>query len=175
MAVFKNNELILEHSFDRSTKRHYLNGQVSVLHCHHYSTLYTQLALDAQKTALLAESAEEAFYEYLAEYFDKHNLAAIATKIDIACQLYAAIGLGKMRVNYLGDDSGEVELLSSHVDSGWIKKWSTYDAPVNYIGAGYITAMFSAVLAEQRNAFQANETQSIVMGAETSIFNVVRR
>lgn len=175
MAESQKNKLILEHVFDKKTKRHYLNGHLSVLHCHHYSSLYTQLALDAEETDLLADSSEEAFYEILAEYFDKHNLTSIEDKIDIACQYYAAIGLGKMQVNYLGDDSGKVELLSSHVDRGWIKKWGTYDKPVNYIGAGYITAMFSAVFGEPRGTFKANEVQSVVMGADTSLFNVVRR
>jgi hypothetical protein len=175
MATSTKSTLIFDHVFDKETKRHYLNGHLSVFHCHHYSSLYTQLALDAQETELLAESSEEAFYEILAEYFNKHNLTSIDERIDIACQYYAAVGLGKMRVKYLGDDGGEVELLASHVDSGWIKKWGKYDKPVNYIGVGYITAMLSAVFGEPKKTFKANERQSIVMGAETSIFNVVRR
>src|SRR5512136_834682 len=126
MATFKKNELMLDHRFDRKTKRHYLNGRVTVLHCHHYAALYAQLALDSQKTDLLAESAEEAFYEILTAYFQEHNLTAIEARVDIACQYYATVGLGKMQVSYLGDDSGRVELLSSHVDSGWIKKWGLY-------------------------------------------------
>jgi hypothetical protein len=175
MATSTKNTLIFDHVFDKKTKRHYLNGHLSVFHCHHYSSLYSQLALDAQETELLAESSEEAFYEILAGYFDKHNLTSIEERIDIAYQYYAAVGLGKMQVKYLGENSGEVELLASHVDSGWIKKWGEYDKPVNYIGAGYITAMFSAVLGEPKNTFKANEVQSIVMGAETSLFNVTRR
>ena len=175
MATFKKNDLMLDHIFDRKTKRHYLNGHVSVLHCHHYASLYTQLALDAKETELLADTSEESFYDILVEYFDQHYLTAIEARIDIACQYFAAVGFGKMRVNYLGEDSGEVELLASHVDSGWIKKWGKYDRPVNYLGAGYITAMFAAVLDEPRKTFKATEVQSIVMGAKTSIFNVVRR
>ena len=168
-------DLMFEHVFDEKTKRHYVNGHLSVLHCHHYTSLYTQLALDAQKTDLLAASSEEAFYHVLVGYFDRHRIESIEERIETACQYYAAVGLGKMRVRYLGNDSGEVELLSSHVDGGWIKKWGVYDEPVNYIGVGYITAMFAAVLDEPQTTFQANEVQSIVMGAETSIFKVVRR
>lgn len=175
MATFKKNVLVLDHIFDNQRKRHYLNGHLSVLHCHHYSSLYTQLALDSDETELLAQSSEESFYDLLVDYFDKYNLTSIEERIESACQYYAAVGLGKMQVNYLGNDSGEVELLASHVDSGWIKKWGKYDAPVNYIGAGYITAMFSAVFDESKKTFKANEVQSIVMGAETSIFKVVRR
>lgn len=175
MATFTRNDLILEHVFDQKTKRHYLNKQLIVLHCHHYSSLYTQLALDAKETDLLADSAEEAFYAILTEYFNTHHLPTLEARIDLACQYYAAMGLGTMRVNYLGDESGEVELLTSHVDRGWIKKWSTYDKPVNYIGVGYITAMFSAVLDEPKKSFKANEVRSIVMGADTSLFKVVRR
>lgn len=175
MATFKKNDLVLEHVFDSHTKKHTLNGHVSVLHCHHYTALYAQLAVDAKETELLAASAEETFYDVLVEYFAKHDLTSIEERIDIACQYFAAVGLGKMQVHYLGDDSGEVELLVSHVDSGWIKKWGQYDQSVNYIGAGYIMAMFAAVLGEPRSTFTAQEIQSIVMGAQTSKFNVVRR
>ncbi len=175
MATYRKNEVILEHVYDEKAKRHSLNGRLSVVQCHHYSSLYTQLALDAKETELLAKSSDAAFYEVLVEYFDQHQLTTLKERIDIGCKYYAAVGLGKMRVNYLGDDSGEVELLASHVDSGWKKKWGSYDAPVNYISAGYISALFSAVLDEPTRTFKVSEVQSIVMGAETSLFNVVRR
>ncbi len=174
MAEHKKNNLILEHHFDRKTKRHYLNGHLTVLHCHHYSSLYAQLAIDSDETELLQQSSEDTFYELLNDYFDKHEPATLPEKIDIACQYFAAVGLGMMKVNYFGEDSGEVELLSSHVDSGWIKKWNRHDGPVNFMGAGYISAMFSSILSEPTKTFRVSEAQSIVMGADTSLFTVVR-
>lgn len=175
MSQFKKNMLILDHQFERQHKRHYLNGTCVVLHCHHYSTLYTQLALDAGETELLFHVAEDTFHRMLSEYLQQHKLVSLSDKIDIACQYYAAIGLGKMAIISLGNDSGEVVLEKSHVDQGWIKKWGTYDKPVNYITAGYIAALFSAVLDSPVRTFQVYEVESMVMGAEKSRFKIVRK
>jgi predicted hydrocarbon binding protein len=175
MATFIRNELKLEKEFDPKTKRHYVNGVLSVLHCHHYSSLYTQLALDANETDLLKESAAESFYDMLKSYFAKHDVTSIPARVDIGCQYFAALGLGKMQVVNINEHSGTVEILKSHTDEGWMKKWGQYDKPVNYIGAGFIEALFESVLDQPVDSFYANETQSIVMGAEISKFKVIRR
>ena len=176
MAVVVKNQVNYDHAFDRNTKRHTINGVQSVLHCHHYTSLYTQLALDAGETELLKECARESFREVLGSYFTNNpSVESLQAKVDIGCQYYALLGLGKMVVNFLGSESGEVELLASHTDSGWMKKWGKYDRPVNYISAGYIEAMFEAVLGLGPRSFEAVESRSIVKGAETSKFKVTRR
>lgn len=175
MANAGENKLTLNHIFDGSTKRHYINGHLVVLHCHHYATLYTQLAMDAEETQLLATSAEEAFYELLVDYFNEHNISDREARIGIARQYFSMVGLGTITVTSLSETGGEIELPTSHVDAGWLKKWGKYEHPVNFIGAGYLTAMFSAVLDKPLCSFEASEKQSIVMGAETSIFNVAAR
>jgi hypothetical protein len=176
MTIVNKVDIIYDHVFEPSTKRHRINGLQSVLHCHHYTALYTQLAVDANETELLAECARETYSMMLANYFANHKeLDTLAAKVDIACQYYSLVGMGKMVVNFLGEDSGEVELLSSHTDVGWIKKWGTYDRPVNYITVGFIEALFEVVQGLAPRSFKAVEKQSIVMGAETSVFNVFRR
>jgi len=176
MAVVVKNEVKYDHFFDAQTKRHQINGVQTVLHCHHFTSLYTQLAIDSNETDLIRDCARDSFRTMLDKYFaDNPDIESIQDKIEIACQYYALIGLGKMKVNFLGDESGEVELLSSHTDAGWMKKWDKYDRPINYITAGYIEALFGAILGVEGGAFEAIERQSIVMGAETSLFNVVRR
>jgi len=175
MTYFKETVLELDHVFDKKSSRHYLNGAVSVFHCHHYTTLYTQLAMDAQKTELLKDVSEESFYHLLVNYYETNGIDLIDERINIACQYYGAVGLGKMEVKFLGDDSGEVVVFSSHVDQGWIKKWGKHDAPVNYITAGYIQAVFSAVLDLPMGVFDAREIESIVMGAKESLFKVVKK
>ena len=176
MAVIVRNEVEYDHYFDRTTKRHSINGIQSVLHCHHYSALYTQLAIDAGETDLLQRCAHDSFRKVLGTYFEAHPLCqSLQRKTEIACQYYALLGLGTMKVIYLGEDSGEFSLLSSHIDSGWIKKWGKYDKPVNYITAGYIEALIEAVLDLPANSFNITETGSIVMGAEVSTFKAVRR
>jgi hypothetical protein len=167
--------LELDRVFDAERTRHFLNGELSVLHCHHFATLYTQLALDANETGLLADVAEETFYQPIANYFQKHNVTSMNDRVELAIQYFSAFGLGKMHVKYLGDDSGTVVLTNSHVDEGWIKKWKKYDRPVNYIGAGFIAAMFSAILGKPVGTFNVREDESIVMGAKQSVFTVYKK
>ena len=175
MAIVVKKEVNYNHTFDPQTKRHEINGLQSVFHCHHFTVLYSQLAIDAGETDLLKETARNSFYKVLTSYFTNNSdIVSISEKVDIACQYFALVGLGKMEIVFLGDFSGEVKLLSSHVDNGWIKKWGTYDKPVNYISAGMIEAIFASVLDLPVNSFNAIETTSIVMGADSSLFKVTR-
>ncbi len=169
--VFKN-EFIIERFFDAKNKRHYLNGELSVLHCHHYAVLYSQLALDADETELLINVAEETFYKVISDYFRKHQINQLEDRISIASEYYSVIGLGQLIVKSAGTDSGDVEVPVSHIDAGWRLKWGNYDKPVNYISAGFINAMFSAIFDKPMNYYKAIETQSIVMGNKVSIFKI---
>lgn len=176
MAIMEATELVLDHRFDPMSCRHYVNGQVSVLHCHHYAALYTQLAMDCSMLdakQLLADSAEDAYYEVLTSYYRKHDIADLQDRLTIAEQYYAASGLGQMRVMCAGGDAGEVELTHSHVDEGWLKKWGPSDKPVNYITAGFIAGLFAAAFDLPRRSFKVTETASIVAGSPKSRFNVV--
>ena len=124
----------------------------------------------------LKESARVAIREVLDNYFTENSqINTIHSKVEIGCQYYALLGLGTMKIDVLGEDSGKVEVPSSHTDSGWIKKWGKYDKPVNYITAGFIEALFESVLDTPAQVFLAVETQSIVMGADISKFKVSRR
>jgi len=178
MAQFKKTELQIDHRFDPKSCRHTLNGVNVALHCHHFTSLYTQLADDCSMfnaKKLLAEATEDAFYEMMKNYFDTRQIGCLRDRISLAEQCYAAVGLGQMRVLFAGPDSGEVELLHSHVDSGWIKKWGQREQPVNFITCGYIAGLFSAVFNPPVRSFDVFETQSIVAGAATSRFKVIAR
>ena len=147
MAEMLAHEIVYDHIFDPTTKRHYLNGTLTVLHCHHYLSLYTQLAIDAGETELLKESARESFKKMLTKYFDTHlGGAPFEEKVEAGCEYYAMLGLGKMNPVFIGEESGEIELTASHTDAGWMKKWGNYDKPVNYVTAGYIEAMFELLM-----------------------------
>ncbi|OFY23650.1 MAG: hypothetical protein A2W98_13180 [Bacteroidetes bacterium GWF2_33_38] len=167
-------QLVLDHKFDQKTGRHFINDTQIVFHCHHFTTLYTQLAIDAGKTALLANVAEENFLKILTDYYKQHGIESLDDKIEIACQYYSAIGLGTLEVCFIGKYSGEVKSANSHIEMGWIKKWSKYDKSVNYIGCGYVAAMFSAIFDNPLNSFHVEETKSIVKGDEYTMFKVVK-
>ncbi len=170
--------LTTEHRFNPLECRHYLNGQLSVLHCHHYAALYTRLAsdvgfLDGKK--LLTECAEDSFYEMLRSYFAKHSGIGIKEIFDLGSRYYSLIGMGNMQVSYAGQDRGEVVLHSSHIDTGWLIRMGQYDKPVNYITCGYIAALFSSAYGLPPHSFDVEESESIVTGGECSCFRVVRR
>ncbi len=178
MAVLAKDELKIDHFYDRLTCRQYLNGVLSVLHCHHYSTLYTQLAEDVEfidAKTMLAECAEDSFFDMLEKYFKDNNVKDVLKKITFAEQYFAAVGMGKMKVNFIGPESGEVELTHSHVDEGWKKKWGEHTKPVNHIARGYIAAMFSLFNDQGTRQYTVVEAKSIVMGHQKSLFNVVKR
>lgn len=169
-------ELKLQHKFDSDRKRHYLNDQLTVLHCHHYATLFTQLALDAKELVdgprILRETVEDVFYEVLSNYFKNNGVTDPKDRMDIAVQMFSAIGMGKMAVVSGDTGGGEIEMPHPHVDEGWLKKWGKYKGPVNFIGAGYVTGMFSAAFDKPARSYKVTEDRSRVMGAEKSHFKV---
>jgi len=176
MPVIQETELRLERRFDPRPCRHFLNGDVYVLHCHHYATLYSQLAddcgmLDGRK--LLAEVAEDTFFDELGNYYDKHGVTDTADRIALAEQYYAVTGLGQMHVRCAGPAGAEVELSHSHVDEGWIKKWGQRDKPVNFITQGYIAGALAAIFGRPRRSYVVVETESLVKGDERSRFQAV--
>ncbi len=178
MTVMVETELKLKHEFDPKRSRHYMNGTLTVLHCHHYASLYCQLADDAEIVdgkKLLFDAAEEAFFPILQSYYTDNDVAATHDRVTVAEQYFSAIGLGLLKVVGLGESSGVVELLSSHVDEGWKKKWGEREKPVNFIAQGFIAALFATVLGKSMKSFTVEETQCIVSGAEKSVFRVVSK
>jgi hypothetical protein len=177
MAVFTTTELKLDRRFDPVKCRHFMNDVVTVLHCHHFTTLYCQLADDAELVdgkKLLANAAEESFGPILKEYFRTHEVSDVSDRVAIAEEYYGALGMGLMKVVGLGPNAGTVELLRSHVDEGWRKKWGERDEPVNFITQGFVAGLFAAANDLPLGSFQVTEVQSIVAGAETSVFRAVR-
>ena len=178
MTSYRKTELELNKAFDPQSCRHIMEGNTVVLHCHHYATLYTQLAMDCgmlDAKALMAECSEDTWEEFLREYFRSRGVSSVRERIALAEQSYAAAGLGRMRVTCASPESGEVTLDHSHLDEGWIKKWGHYKSPVNFIGAGYISALFSAVFDLPARSFAVTEAEAIVCGAPRSRFIVVAR
>ncbi|HNX97425.1 MAG TPA: hypothetical protein PKK12_07080 [Candidatus Aminicenantes bacterium] len=171
--------LILEHAFDAKRNRHYLNGHLVVMHCHHYASLFTQLALDARElvdgTRILQESAEDSFRCMLVEYFTRHQIHGVAERIDIGCKLYGAFGLGLLEVPSNESEGGEAVVRHSHLDEGWIRKWGTRQEAVNFITCGYVAALFAAAYDRPPKSFTVTETQSIVRGADRSVFQARTR
>ena len=160
-------DFISDHQFDKESCRHSLNDFQTVLHCHHYMTLTTQMAEDAEfldGTNVLMTTMEDTTYRVLHHYYTKHNINNLWEKISIAEQYYSVFGLGQIKFKHVGDYSATVDVLHSHIDEGWIKKWSKRNKPVNYIGRGFIQGAMCLFNDKPIRSYQSEETKSIVKG-----------
>jgi predicted hydrocarbon binding protein len=168
--------LKLTHRFEADNCRHYIGDLVSVLHCHHYATLFTQLAIDAKDlvdgTKILMEVTEDVVHGVLSKYFAQNGVSAIPERLEIGQQLFSFYGLGKMAIVSPGSDGGTIEMSMAHVDEGWIKKWGKATVPVNFIGAGFVAGFFAAVYDKPVRTYRVEEKQSRVMGAAKSVLAV---
>lgn len=167
--------LVLVHRFDPHTKRHYLNDANSVLHCHHYSTLYTQLALHAQDLGgirNLLEAGEQVFGRFLKDYFRKNAVESAEDRKDIAQQYWKAVGMGLVEISSSTEKSGMASMDYSHLDEGWLKKWGSADRPVNLFTQGFLAGAFAAIYDKPFNAYQVEETKSLARGDESSEFAI---
>jgi predicted hydrocarbon binding protein len=163
-----------EKQFDFEKKRFYLNKESTVLHCHHYTTLLTQLADDSRNfdgPEILYSTAEESFYPILTKYFQEHNITSHQDRVSIVQQYFSYIGLGLIKINFQ-DNKSTVEMPYSHLDEAWIKKWKSSDKPVNYLSQGFLAAAFSAITDNKPETFKVQEIQSIACGADISKFTV---
>jgi hypothetical protein len=177
MAIQKKTTLTIDHRFDPRTCRHELSGTAYVLHCHHYATLYCQLADDAELfdgKALLRKAAALAFYDELVRIFRESNAQGIPDRVSLAEQYWKFTGMGLLELETVGAMGGAARMPRSHVDEGWIKKWGKREKPVNFIGQGFLAAAFEAIFDLPVGSFRAEETASIVAGAAASQFKIVR-
>jgi len=178
MAETNHHSFQMEQKFEPRSCRHLVDGRTYVLHCHHYAGLYTQLAedcgvLDGKK--LLAEVAEDTFYDVLSDHFQKYGVARIEDRLAAGEQYYRITGMGLLKVACAGPDYGEIALPSSHIDAGWLKKWGKSGKPVNHITRGFLAALFAAAFNRPRRSYTVTETASIASGAPESRFVVVTR
>jgi len=166
----------VDFTFDPGTYRHYMNGQASVLHCHHYMCLTAKLAEDLHDiggTRILQETAEDSVRPLFDDYFQKHGVADPAERLRVGCEYYSVMGLG--RVEMTGSSAGgEARLLRSHVDEGWLKKWGKHDKPVNHVTCGYLAALFAAAFDKPARTYAVMEVESVAVGASEGKF-VVRQ
>lgn len=169
--------LNLEFKFDDNTYRHYLNGFLTVLHCHHYLCLTTKAAIQFEDIGgidILTDTVIDTISPVLKDYIDNNNVETVQEKIDVGVEFYSVMGLGKMQVN-ITRKGGQVELLRSHIDRGWIKKWGVTKDNINFFTVGYITAMFSVATGLLPESFKVEEISSIVSGEKTSNYIVEKR
>lgn len=166
--------LRLDFTMDPETHRHYLNGHPVVMHSHHYLALITKLVEDLKDMGgpgILRDVVEETMRAVFDDYIQKNTLSSAQDRCNVGREYYSVFGLGKMVVT--GDENGgEVRLLRSHLDEGWLKKWGSNAEPVNHFTCGFIAAMFGAAFNKPLKTYTVTEVASIAGGNPESRFVV---
>jgi hypothetical protein len=178
MQTTKQGKLSIEVKYDPARCRHYVNGETAVLHCHHYASLYTQIADDAtlfDGRTILRETSEESFYRVLNDLMSRNDMTSISGRISAVEDYWSFCGMGSLSITKCDASGGRAEMVRSHIDEGWIKKWGKRNEPVNFITQGYLSAAFSVVHGAPRGTYGVTEEQSIVSGAEKSTFSISRK
>jgi hypothetical protein len=158
--------LRLDFTMDADTNRQYLNGHPVVMHSHHYLALITKMAEDLGDiggAGILRDVVEETMRAVFDDYIQKNGLTSAQDKCNVGREYYSVFGLGKMVIT--GDEQGgEVRLVRSHLDEGWVMKWGTTDNPVNHFTCGYVAAMFGAAFNKPLKSYTVTEAASIAVG-----------
>ncbi|HOI15749.1 MAG TPA: 4-vinyl reductase [Geobacteraceae bacterium] len=166
--------LRLDFTMDAETNRQYLNGHPVVMHSHHYLALITKMAgelEDINGTGILRDVVEETMRAVFDDYIRKNGLTSAQDKCNVGREYFSVFGLGKMVIT--GDEQGgEVRLVRSHLDEGWIMKWGNTDKPVNHFTCGYVAAMFGAAFDKPLKSYTVTEAASIAAGDSEGKFIV---
>jgi hypothetical protein len=176
MAVLEIPEFTYRRRYDSKNNRLFINNVKTVIHCHHYAVLYTQLALDAvdyDGVRHLQEAAESTFYDLLAGYYTKQNVETAGDKIQIAEDYWQFAGMGRIRFTGVGKYEGRAEMDYSHIDEGWLKKWGGAETPVNFIACGFMAAVVALANEKPARSYRVTETQSLAAGDKASVFIAV--
>jgi hypothetical protein len=158
--------LKLEYTFDPGTYRHFINGHATVLHCHHYMSLTTKLAEDLKDLGgprILRESAEDSIRPMLEDYCQKHGITAVTDRLAVGQEYYSVMGLGKIEAT-AAEGGGEVRILRSHVDEGWVKKFGKHNQAINHFTCGYAAAMYAVAYGKPPRSFAVIESASLALG-----------
>ena len=166
--------LKLDFSLDNETYRHSLNGHPIVMHSHHYLALITKLAEDLGDIGgpqIIKDAVEDSMRAIFDDYILKNGLTSPMDKCNVCREYYSVFGLGKMVVS--GSESGgEVRLVRSHIDEGWVTKWGNHNKPINHFTCGYIAAIYAASFNKPARSYTVTETASMAGGEEEGKFSV---
>jgi hypothetical protein len=160
--------------FDAERKLQYVNGEVAVLHCHHYATIFTKLALDMahlEGPDHLRTAMEETAYLTLQRRFLVDGVRSATDRQILGKRYFALAGLGQLEVE-ANENGGSATMRHSHLDEGWVKKWGVSKRPVNLIGQGFLAGFWSAMFEKPVGHYKVRETESLVSGASASRFMI---
>ncbi len=163
---------------DSSSRRSFMDDEHFVLHCHHYSSLFTQLAIDAKSLngiELFVNASEETFYSVFKDYMERNNVQDREMRIKIVEDYFRYVGLGLLTLTIDDNGSATAVMKYSHLDEAWLSKWEKNDEPINFVGWGLLQAGMSAITNSGIGTYQVDEAESLVSGERASVFNIKRK
>jgi len=144
------------------------------MHSHHYLALITKLVedlADMSAPEILRDAVEDTMRAVFDDYIAKNGLTSAQDRCNVGREYFSVFGLGKMVIT--GDENGgEIRLLRSHVDEGWVKKWGVHNKPINHFTCGYVAAMFGAAFNKPARSYVVTEVASIAAGDSEGKFIV---
>jgi hypothetical protein len=144
------------------------------MHSHHYLALITKLVedlSDVRGPQILRDVVEETMRAIFDDYIQKNGLTSPLDKCNVGREYFSVFGLGKMIV--AGRESGgEVRLIHSHIDEGWVRKWGPHSKPINHFTCGFIAAVFAVAFNKPTKSYTVTETASMAVGDSEGKFIV---
>jgi len=165
-------------SFDPIRKLQYINSDPSVMHCHHYSAIFTRLAIDFEShggTKNMAEAMEEAVYLALRKVFIGEEIKAVHERIRMVEEYFRLTGLGEIKLHADSATGGTATLSRSHIDEGWVKKYGNSKVPVNHVARGFLAGAFEVIHGKPLRSYDVEESASMAMGKAKGDFVIKER
>lgn len=136
----------LEKRYDPRIAKHFIEGRHMVLHCHHYNTLLHKAIVSTpffDGPEFIFSVFRDDFFATMKTILENKRINE-PEKIKKACvDFYSFSGFGKMDVTGMSEKGGKIIAISSHLASGYEKKWGIQDSPVDDFGRGFAAATWA--------------------------------
>jgi len=148
-----------------------LGGEPLVFHCHFYNCALQHAiedGLGADARAVLRDAAAGPVHAQITALVGDDRTRAR----DVACEVFAQLGFGRLDLSGVGDDGGTAIVAASHYAMGWLAAHGERDEPVCRFVEGYIAGAVAAALGTGPDAVRVEETQCYACGDDACSFVV---
>ncbi|MGV2831830.1 V4R domain-containing protein [Myxosarcina sp. GI1(2024)] len=134
-------------NYEAASYRRLIGSKEVVIHCHHYNARLQNIIEGTHQIKgkeIILSAAEEVFAEYLQDFLlDDDDMA---TKWQVASQLYAHLGYGKLDFSEIERDI--ITATSSFYVEGWKAGFQNANRPVCSFTEGYLQGVIYSITGE---------------------------
>jgi hypothetical protein len=158
----------------------YVGDQLVLLHCHHHALFLEQTIFDAlggESLGVRRQAAFEAAHALLGPVLADQHAASPKEKLELAGELFAALGHGRLRFN-LSAEGGMVQAESLHHATSFLAKYGgrvPNRSVVDAFAAGYCSAAASLSFPSDWGLLEADEVACMGRGDPICTFLLTRR